>query len=117
MRSYLVAGIVCLSTLFGFGQSSPKYQTATVMEVKAHQPASDAGSDKPSYEVSLRVKRTVYVVLYTPPEDTGTAKYAAGRDYLVLIGDKTIKSSDLLGTPIEMPILSKETVADASKPK
>jgi hypothetical protein len=115
MRSHLIVVFMCLSTLLSFSQSSPKYQTATVTDVKPHQPASD--SDRSSYEVSLRVKNAVYVALYTPSEDTDTVKYVAGREVLVLVGEKTIKSNDLLGTPFEMPILSKKNAADANKGK
>jgi len=117
MRSYLIAVFFALSALVAVGQSSAKYQTATIMEVKAHQGTSDTDTSKPSYDVSLRVKNAVYVVLYTPPEDTGTAKYAAGREILILVGDKTIKFNDQLGNQFEMPILSKKTVASANKPK
>ena len=117
MRSYWIAVLLCLSTILAFSQTSAKYQAATVVEVKAHQPASDRDNAKPSYDVSLKVKNTVYVVLYTPPEDTGTAKYAAGRDVLILVGEKTIKFNDQLGTPLEMPILSKKTVAATNTPK
>ena len=116
MRSCLIAVYFVFSTLTVFGQSSAKYQTATIMEVKAHQSASDADT-KPSYDVSLKVKNAVYVVLYTPQEDTGAAKYAAGRDVLIFVGEKTIKFNDQLGDPLEMPILSKKTVATKNKSK
>ena len=117
MRSYLIPVLLCVSALFGSSQSSPKYQTATIMEVKPHHPATNADNTKGNYDVFLKVKNTVYVVLYTPEEDTGTAKYAAGRDVLILVGDKTIRFNDLLGTPMELPILSRKTVSAETKSK
>jgi hypothetical protein len=124
MRQHLLILFISFVTLFAFGQSSPKYQTATVIAVQAHQFASDnsdaddKGASKPAYDVSLRIKNEVYVVLYTPREDTGATKYAAGRNALVLVGEKTIKWNDIMGTTFEMPILSKKSIAaPAGKPK
>jgi hypothetical protein len=124
MRQHLLVVFISFFTVFAFGQSSPKYQTATILEVRAHQLASDnSASDnkdttKPSYDVSLRIKNDVYVVLYTPRQDTGAAKYAAGRSALVLVGEKTITWNDIVGTTFEMPILSKKSTAlTTAKPK
>ena len=113
MRSYLIVLFLAFSALLTFGES-PQYQTATIVEVQTHQPAN---LDKPAYDVSLRVKNTIYVVLYTPAADTGAAKHAAGREVLILVSEKTIKSNDLLGSPFEMPILSKKTIAAANRAK
>lgn len=118
MRQHLLVVFISFFTFFAFGQTSPKYQTATITEVRAHQFASDNKDAKPAYDVSLKIKNDVYVVLYTPREDTGAAKYAAGRSVLVLVGEKTIKWNDIVGTTFDMPILSKKTVAaPASNPK
>jgi hypothetical protein len=123
MRQPLLVVVISFFTFFAFGQASPKYQTATITEVRAHQLASDNTAPdnkdaKPAYDVSLKIKNDVYVVLYTPREDTGAAKYAAGRSVLVLVGEKTIKWNDIVGTTFDMPILSKTTVAaTTSNPK
>ena len=101
--------IICISliVLSSFGQPAQNYQVAVIVGVKPHQAKTDEASDVTSYEVSLKVARTVYVVLYTPPFGIGTVKYAEGRNLLVLVGEKTISYNDLLGQPFEVPIISR----------
>lgn len=104
-----------LTTFPVFGQSTSKYQVGTITEVKVHQTAgSGAASDATSYDVSLKVGDTIYVVLYTPPLGEENVKYAAGRDVLVLVGQHTIRYNDILGQSFEVPIESQKS---AVKPK
>ena len=70
--------LICLTTFPAFGQSTSKYQVGTITEVKAHQTAGSGASDAASYDVSVKVGDTIYVVLYTPPLGEDTVKYAAG---------------------------------------
>ena len=91
-----------------FSQSTSKYQVATITEVKVHQTAGSAVSDVISYDVSVKVGDTVYVVLYTPPLREGSVKYAAGRDLLVLVGKNTITYNDILGQSFTVPIESQK---------
>jgi len=106
--------LLCLSTVLGFSQSA-KYQVGTITRVKPHQATTDNSTEPTSYEVSLQVEDTTYVVLYTPVPSTETVKYAAGLDVLVLVGEKTIKYNDLLGRSIEVPIVSRERVASVRR--
>src|SRR4051812_47088385 len=78
--------LICLTTFPAFGQSTSKYQVGTITEVKVHQAAGGGASDAASYDVSVKVGDTLYVVLYTPALGEDTVKYAAGRDLLVLVG-------------------------------
>jgi hypothetical protein len=73
-----LAIVFCISlTMFSaFGQSTSKYQVGTITEVKTHQEAGGA-TDAASYDVSVKVGETIYVVLYTPPLGEETVKYAA----------------------------------------
>jgi hypothetical protein len=111
-----LVGLVCtLLTVFpAFGQSSAKYQVATITEVKTHQAAGRGVSDAASYDVAVKVGDTIYVVLYTPPLGEETVKYSAGRDLLVLVGKRTIRYNDILGQSFEVPI---ESQKPAAKPK
>src|SRR5579863_419270 len=111
-----LAIVFCISlTMFSaYGQSASKYQVGTITEVKTHQTAGNGASNTTSYDVSLKVGDTIYVVLYTPPLGQETVKYAAGRDLLVLVGKGTIRYNDILGQSFEVPIESQET---AAKPK
>ncbi len=102
-----------------FGQSTSKYQVGTITEVKAHLAAENA-SDTASYDVSVKVGGTIYVVLYTPALGEDTVKHAAGRDLLVLVGKNTMTYNDILGRSYEVPIKSQkpaESQKSAARPK
>lgn len=104
---------ICLATFPLFGQAQPKYEVATIMNVKVHQ---DSASDAASYDVSVKVGGTIYVVLYTPPlGENADFKYASGRALLVLVGKKTITYNDMLGRSSEVPILSQRSAAKEPK--
>jgi hypothetical protein len=111
----LVGLLLVFLTMFpAFGQSTSKYQVGTITEVKAHQAAGSGAPDVASYDVSVKVGDTIYVVLYTPPLGEITVKYAAGRDLLVLVGKDKITYNDILGQSYDVPI---ESQKPAAKPK
>jgi hypothetical protein len=60
---------------------------------------------------------TVYVVLYTDSLGTNTVKYAAGRELLVLVGEKTIRYNNILGQSLEVPIVSRKGATDGKPSK
>jgi hypothetical protein len=103
---------ICLWTFPAFSQSAPKYEVATITDVKTHQ---DSGSDVVSYDVSVKVGDTIYVVLYTPPSGMNTVKYVTGRELLVLVGKKAITYNDILGQSQEVPILSQRSAIKQAK--
>lgn len=105
---------ICLTTFPMFCQSTSKYQVGTIMEVKTHLTDATNTSDATSYDVSVKVGDTIYVVLYTPPLGEETVKYSAGRDLLVLVGKRTIRYNDILGQSFEVTI---ESQKPAAKPK
>ena len=106
--------LVFLTMFPAFGQSTSKYQVGTITEIKAHQAAGSSASDAASYDVSVKVGDTIYVVLYTPPLGEETVKYSAGRDLLVLVGKNKITYNDILGRSYEVPI---ESQKPAARPK
>lgn len=115
------AGIffLCLMTIPAFSQTALKYQVDTITQVKIHQAAEKVGaSDAASYDVSVRVGDTIYVVLYPPRLREETVKYAAGRGLLVFNGKSTIRYNDLLRQSYEVPIESQTPASNpaASKP-
>jgi hypothetical protein len=111
-----LVGLFCilLTTFPAFCQSTSKYQVGTITDVKVHQAAGSGASDTVSYDVSVKVGDTIYVVLYTPALGEDTVKYSAGRDLLVLVGKSTITYNDILGRSFAVPIESQKT---AAKPK
>jgi len=103
---------ICLAAVPALCQSTSKYQVGTITDVKLHQAAADAGSGVVSYDVSVKVADTIYLVLYTPPLAANTVQYAAGRDILVLVGKQSITYNDLLGQSHEVPIVSRRPAAN-----
>jgi len=114
MLRLVSAFCICLMTAPAFCQSTSKYQVGTITEVKLHQAAGGGASDAASYDVSVKVGDTIYVVLYTPALGEETVKYAAGRDLLVLVGKNKITYNDILGRSHEVPI---ENHKHAARPK
>ena len=114
-----LVGLVCtlLAVFPAFGQSSSKYQVATITEVKTHQPAGRGVSDAASYDVAVKVGDTIYVVLYTPPLGEETVKYAAGRELLVLVGKNKITYNDILGQSHDVPIENQKPAEKTKQPK
>src|SRR5258705_7714083 len=98
--------LIFLTTFPAFCQSTSKYQVGTITEVKVHQAAGSGVSDAASYDVSVKVGDTIYVVLYTPALGENTVKYAAGRDLLVLVGKNKITYNDIFGRSFAVPIES-----------
>jgi len=108
---------ILLTVVPAFGQSTSKYQVGTITEVKVRQTAGSGASDAASYDVSIKVGDTIYVVLYTPPPGEETVKYAAGRDLLVLVGKSTITYNDILGRSFAVPIESQKPAANLKQSK
>jgi hypothetical protein len=107
-----------LTALAAFPQSASKWQVGTITDVKIHHTAEKvAASDATSYDVSVKVGDTIYVVLYTPPLREETVKYAAGRDLLVLVSKSTIRYNDILGQSYEVPIESQRLATNPSGAK
>jgi hypothetical protein len=124
----LVATLICLATLPAVCQSTSKYQVGTITAVERVRDGDSASSDGPTYDVSIQVDHTVYVVRYKPELALNTVEYAAGREVLVLVAKrtvpfvefaaerevvilvskKTITINDLLGRSHELPVISEK---------
>lgn len=114
MRRLRVVIALCLLTFPALCQSTSKYQIAMITEVKPRQAAADSASDPNSYDVSVKVGDTIYVVLYQQPLGELPAKYATGHELLVLVGKNTITYNDILGRSLQVPI---ESQRPATEPK
>ena len=114
MRKLIGVIALCLLTFPALCQSTSKYQVGIITEVKPHQAAGDGASDPASYDVSVKVGDTIYVVLYTQPLGELPAKYATGHELLVLVGKNTITYNDMLGRSLQVPI---ESQRPATEPK
>jgi hypothetical protein len=97
-------------------QSTSGWKVGTITEVRIHERGEKVGaSDAVSYDVSVKVDDTIYIVLYTPPLREATVQYAAGRSGLVLVGKSTIRYNDLLGESFDLPIESQKTASNSKK--
>ena len=113
-RRLITVLTLCLLTLPALCQSAPEWQIATITGVKAHPAAGEDASDPITYDVSVKVGDTIYLVRYTTPAGEIAPKYAAGRDLLVLVGKNTIAYNDILGRSHQVPI---EDHRPATEPK
>jgi len=94
--------------------SSVTYQPATIMAVNPQPSAGNSHPNDALYEVSVKVKQTLYVVVTKSPSPSGSIQYAVGREVLVQIGDDTITWNDIMGESHEVPIISRTTITDTS---
>jgi hypothetical protein len=107
VRSLFVI-LMCLAALSTLGQTpSSKYQPGTITAVKTHDNSSQPEAGISRYDVSVRVGNTLYVVLYTPPDGSNTAKFEAGIEWLVMVGSTTLTFNDTQSRQTEAPILSR----------
>ena len=114
MRRLIAVIALSLLTFPALCQSTSKYQIALITEVKPREAGGDSASDPARYDVSVKVGDTIYVVLYTQPLGELPAKYATGRELLVLVGKNTITYNDMLGRSLQVPI---ESQRPAIEPK
>ena len=106
MRRLIGVIALCLLTFSALCQTASKWQIATITEVKPHPAAGEDASDPITYDVSVKVGDTIYLVRYTTPSGEIAPKYAAGREMLVLVGKSTITYNDMLGRSLQVPIES-----------
>ena len=85
------------------------------MTVKPHQKTSGGGGSDSSYDIGVKVGKTIYTVLYTPPPGTYGVQYSAGYELPVLVQSKTITFNDMLGKSRKVPILSREPAPASSQ--
>ena len=118
MLKWLFLIVICAVALPAFCEPSAKYEVATIIDVKLHQSAGDSSSSAAAtYDISVKVGDTIYVVLYTDTLGTNTVKYVAGREALVHVGKNAITYNDISGQSHEVPILSQKPATTISQSK
>ena len=88
-----------------FGQMKTDYQPGKITAVVARTNTSLENSGA-NYDISVQVGNTVYVVPYTLALRAVTPQYAAGKELLVKVGEKTISFNGMHGESLEVPIES-----------
>jgi len=82
------------------------------MAVTRHDGGSAEKTSARTYDISVKVENTIYVVLYTQPPGTISPQYRTGLELPVLVGRNTIRFNDQLGRSQELPIISRKTISD-----
>lgn len=113
MHMQLSVVVICIFTLPTFGQrTSSKYEPGTITSVTAHVNAPSEAGDVARYDLSVKIRNVIYVVLYTPQSGSNTVEYSPGIEMLFLVGDNTLtfngKTSGV--TAVEVPILRREVL-------
>jgi len=117
MPKLLLGTLIILLPAVVLAQSSSTsltYQPGTIIAVNPHPSAGNSNPHDALYEVSVKVKRTLYVVVTTSPSPSGTIQYAVGREILVQIGDDTITWNDIMGESHTVPIIGRILITDIS---
>jgi len=110
MRKWLGVILLCVTFHFAQGQSaSSTYQPGTITAVTAHLSPAQHDQNISQYDVSVKVGKTTYVVLYTPPNGANVVSYAVGDELLVLVGNNKLAFNSPAGK-VETPILRRETL-------
>jgi hypothetical protein len=92
--------------------SSPKWEVATIIAVKSHPHTPGEEANIARYDVTVRVGKAEYIVLYAPPNgiDRDLMLNRLGIDGLVLVGKDIIKYNDDLGNIHEVSIISRRVI-------
>jgi hypothetical protein len=112
VRKLIGAIALCLLTIPALCQTTSKWQIATIAEVRPHPAAGEEASDPLTYDVSVKVGGTIYLVRYTTPAGEIAPKYATGHELLVQVGKNTITYNDMLGRSLQVPIESQRPAAE-----
>ena len=106
------------SALSAVCETGEKYEVATIMGVKSHPSATDDPlTGAVTYEVSVKVADTIYVVLYRDSAGTKSVQHAGGQELLVHVGKQTITYNDILGQSCDVPIISQKPATTTKQSK
>lgn len=110
MRKLFALALICVACLPLLAQSreSEKWTVGTILEVQARPGAKAVEASSGTYDVSVKIGDTIYVVLYTAPPGREGLQYRVGRDLPVLVRGKTLLFTDVRGDVKEVPILSRK---------
>lgn len=106
--------VLCLRPLTLLAQKQT-WQAGTILEVKPHPGESGSDNAGKQYDVSIKVGKKVYVVLYVDEGDQPDPKLYIGATRTVLIDGNTLKFNDVGGRVHSARILSSKDAAPDSK--
>ena len=107
--------ILCGPVVRSSGEDKKPWRSGTIMEVKAHEVVTGTDQIK-QYDITVRVAKKLYVVLYTPPQNQPELEYYVGMARSMQVDGDTLNVNDLLGRVHALKILSsKDAPAATSK--
>ena len=110
MPFFVVVLVRLLTVALIAAAQSNQYQRGTIVSVVRHPNAENQEPGHAEYDVSIRVRDTVYVCLYSPPNAASFVEYSAGLDVLVLVKEDTLTFPSKLTGTTTVPILRKEAL-------
>lgn len=108
MRKAIALAVMCAAWLPIFAQSreSESWTVGTILDVQERPGAKAVEASAGTYDVSVKVGDTIYVVLYVAPAGREGLQYRVGRELPVLVRGKTLVFTDVRGDVKKVPILS-----------
>ena len=113
MRMYFFSVSVLVALLavtFSSPAQSDKYERGTIVSVVRHPNSPNQEPGQVQYDVSVRVRDTVYVCLYSPPNGANFVEYSSGLDVMVLIQQDSLTFPSKLTGTTTVPVIRKETL-------
>ena len=107
-----IAVLILSCTMALLAKAPSAWVTGTIMRVTRHQPPSDEATGVDLWDVSLKVRDTMYVVLVEEAPGHHGVEYRAGMALNVLITPATVVFNDLLGRRHEAHILKQYPATD-----
>jgi hypothetical protein len=112
MRRQWVVALVFASVI-SLGQQA-RWQHGVVLSVTKHAESPEMDPHFTSYDVSLRVGKTMYVVLYTVPRNSSMVEYRVGSDLVVHVQGTKLTFNDIQGNAHTVKILRSESIDGTS---
>lgn len=109
-----LAVCLCLAALASSGEKKV-WQAGTILSVKDHQPQDEDGDRPKKYDISVKVGKKIYVVLYAPEKELPGPEFYVGMARTVLVEGDVLKFNDLQGNTHTLRILSSKDAPPESK--
>lgn len=110
MRQPWIVALVFASVISVAQQSD--WQHGIILAVVKQADSQHADPNVTSYDISLRVAKTVYVVLYTAPRNSSMVEYRVGADVVVHVEKTNLTINDIQGNAHTVKILRRESSGD-----
>jgi len=107
--------IISVVTLKVSGEDKKPWHSGTIIQVKARDAAPETDQTK-QYDVTVKIGKKIYVVLYVPEKNQPDLEYYVGMARTMQVDGDTLRVNDLLGRTHELKILSsKDATVEISK--